>query len=193
MITTHFKKGHFVLTYHVLLGIDGRPRDEKLYPLAELQEKYADLFEKHVKKYAGRESTLTRKIPPLDCAWSDAVFLMPVHPQKICQAIATHTNRHIPTVVYFTIDTSTLDQHRLAVRMFETEQFDLEEMQLLSDAEHRVSTEVPDRTIAYLKKFRDFKSEQDRPKWIMYVPHIFHRGSIEVRNLELQYTTPCAP
>lgn len=182
-----------MLTYHVLLGIDGRPRDEKLYPLAELQEKHADLFERHVGKYRGRESTLVREIPPLGCAWQEAVFLMPVHPQKICQAIATHTNRHIPTVAYFTIDTSTLDQRRLAVRMFETDQYDLEEVRLLSDIEPRVPTEVPDRTIAYLKKFRDFKSEQDRPKWVMYVPHIFHRGSIDVQTLELQYTTPCAP
>jgi hypothetical protein len=175
------------------MEIEGRPRDEKIYPLSELATLHPDLHQRHNKKYLGREHVPQREIPPLNCCWTDVVFLFPIHPQIMCQTIATCTNRNVPSVSFFEIDTESLPSAYLAVRLFENEKFDLDETVIYNPATMKISDQVPKRTIQYLQLFRNYTSDSERPRWLMYVPHFFYKGSIDVSDLENNSTTPCQP
>ena len=59
-----------------------------LYPLNQLRTRHPAIYDAHVQKYAGREQTLERRIPLLDCCWTAVLLTSPIHPAAIFRALA---------------------------------------------------------------------------------------------------------
>lgn len=66
--------------YH---GIPDDMEGTELIPLNKIFEKRADLHEKYLEKYKGREEILEFRIPLLGCLWYDVVQLLPLHPRQL--------------------------------------------------------------------------------------------------------------
>lgn len=50
----------------------------RLLPLNCLRESFPELYEVHLRKYAGREELLLDRVPGLECHWSDVLFMTAV-------------------------------------------------------------------------------------------------------------------
>jgi hypothetical protein len=156
---------------------------DRLYPLNTLKHLAPEAFEKHRKKYDGRESLLDRQIPPLHCRWNDVLHLSPVHPALIreakrklglfwpakgrqvgvvCPEQLGMTSEN--TVIWPFNDTRKVALHTTA------EPFLPYDPVLLDDL-----SEVPDRTIRYLEE----AAQTDAPTFLFVgIPHILFRGTI---------------
>lgn len=56
-----------------------------LMPLNQLRESMPEVYRAAAAKYVGRESTMKRTIPGLDCLWNDVIQLCPLHPSQIME------------------------------------------------------------------------------------------------------------
>lgn len=90
------------------------PRGDQLLPLAMLRERYPDLHTRHFAKYAGRKHRLRERVIPLECTWTDVVFLSPLNPTVLFDAIRS-TGLHMRTVPLWTLDASQLDPARCCI------------------------------------------------------------------------------
>lgn len=92
------------------------PRGDQLLPLAMLRERYPDLHARHVAKYAGREHRLRERVIPLECTWADVVFLSPLNPTVLFDAVRSAGLR-MRDVPLWTLDASQLDPARCCIRL----------------------------------------------------------------------------
>ncbi len=165
-------------------------RGDILYPLNELKLKHPDLYELHLAKYGGREQVLAQRFPCLDCGWSDVVFSCPVHPNKVCAAMAKYRRRFVPSFPYREIPVTDLDPKNLAIWPFRNESFDSGEVipfdyDLLSEMQ-----EVPEASTVY---FNEQWKKQEPALFFMYIPHVIHKGSIDMRNYPIEHTRAREP
>jgi len=58
-------------------------RGTTLYPLNRLRDLFPDLYEREVRKFAGRESVLEYVVPGLGMAWADTVNLSALDPRLL--------------------------------------------------------------------------------------------------------------
>lgn len=75
--TTHY------LWHHVPLHMRGH----QLWPLKALAEVEPEIAAHHRAKYQGREHIAELYIPLLDCRWDEVIFLSPIHPQLLTNAM----------------------------------------------------------------------------------------------------------
>ena len=54
-----------------------------LMSLNEIEHTMPDIYQLAIQKYKGRELTMERTIPHLECRWNDVINLCPVHPSHI--------------------------------------------------------------------------------------------------------------
>src|SRR5689334_4547452 len=87
----------------------GEIRGDDILPLNDLRVHYPDLYERHFAKYADRPQRVSAPVYPLGCTWTDVVFLSPVHPAPIFEAL--HESGRIGrfTPAYWTLDAELLD------------------------------------------------------------------------------------
>lgn len=162
-----------------------------LYPLNELKSKYPDMYEEQHSKYNGREHVTRQRIPLLDdCLWNDVIFMTTLNPQKLFDARIDAGWDKIEPQLYFKIDSSTLDQDKLAVYLFKFKESNIE--RLVSDEEFvkynqndaDKYAEIPQATKDYFK----FERENGEPNiklFYRYIPHILYKGSIDISNAEI--------
>jgi len=93
----------------------GEIRGDDILPLNDLRVHYPDLYERHFAKYADRPQRVSAPVYPLGCTWADVVFLSPVHPAPIFEAL--HESGRIgPAVIkYWTLDAELLDPARTCI------------------------------------------------------------------------------
>ena len=154
-----------------------------LYPLNTLKGEQPDLYASHVAKYAGREALLTRQIPFLNCWWNDVVQFSPVAPTQIRDALITagypwkaikwfeiepehHRFSDQNTVLYFPRKKERGD--------FSVKQDDFKPYSTKSLDQIR---ELPPTMNTY---FSETVAQGARPFPFIYIPHVLHRGTIDV-------------
>jgi hypothetical protein len=74
--------------YHFLPK--GGMKGEVLYPLNALKDIMPEVYVRQVKKYEGREKTLKKTIPFLNCLWNDVLHLSPIHPQIVVDTMKAY-------------------------------------------------------------------------------------------------------
>ncbi|MGZ0150494.1 hypothetical protein ACXJJ3_25775 [Kribbella sp. WER1] len=158
----------------------GQIRGEHILPLNQLRVQYPDLYERESAKYAARPELMATPVYPLGCAWSDVVFLSPVHPAPIFEAM--HESGRIGPVVvdYWTLDADLLDPADTCILLKR------------HDPEHK--PQPPEDFIPYsaaaaaglstasdraLRRLRTLNATEPLYPWAD-IPHILHRGSIPV-------------
>lgn len=155
-----------------------------LYPLNMLKEKFPGLYEVELEKYNSdekRKTVVERLIPTLEnAAWGDVVQLTAIHPKDLKKALvdAGLTPRELK---FYQVDPDLLDPKNTTIYLYQ-DGFDKEGEESFSQynpkelSEHAI---VPERTKEYYKeKFL----QKERPLLFVGVPHIFHKGPIDVSN-----------
>lgn len=175
--------------YHMLLRVD-RLRDDTLYTLNTLKRKHPDLYERALEKYSWRPQSLEQYIPHLDCLWGDVVFLSPVHPDRVCAALARHRCRSVPVFPYHAIPIADLNVAHLAIWLFRSPMFDPVEVLPFDTTILEQSQDIPEATVAY---FEAQRIKQEAALFFFHVPHVLYKGSIDVSAYPLHYTSPYEP
>jgi hypothetical protein len=170
----------------------GDTRGDAILPLNQLREQYPDLYEVHAAKYADRPHRMQTPVYPLDCTWADVVFLSPVHPAPIFEAM--HESGRIGPVVvdYWTLDAELLDpattcilmkRHDPELRPQPPEDFIPYTPQTVA------SLSVPSERA--LQRLRTLNATEPLYPWAD-IPHILHRGPIPVTAFRTSAGEPVA-
>jgi len=168
----------------------GEIRGDDILPLNDLRVHYPDLYKRHFAKYADRPQRVSAPVYPLGCTWADVVFLSPVHPAPIFEAL--HESGRIgPAVIkYWTLDAELLDpartcillkRHDPAQRPQPPEDF----IPYSADAAAALST--PSEKA--LHRLRNLNATEPLYPWAD-IPHILHRGPIPKRLFRTSTGTP---
>ncbi|NIK56109.1 hypothetical protein [Kribbella shirazensis] len=156
----------------------GDIRGDAILPLNQLRVRYPDVYEREVAKYAARPETLRNPVYPLDCCWADVVFLSPVHPAPIFEAL--HQSGRIGPVNlhYWTVDAELLDPATTCI--------------LLKRHDPELRPQPPEDFVPYtpetaaalatpseraLHRLRNLDATEPLYPWAD-IPHILHRGPI---------------
>lgn len=165
--------------YH---GIPEDMRGDKLIPLNKMLEVDAELREKYLEKYKGREEILERKIPLLDCLWNDVVQLLPLHPRKLFELQKElGLINEIPDYKYFEIDRATLDPQQTVVYFKTAQGEEHVTIKWLSDVNLDDLQDIPPATAGYYKSMIG----TGEPVFnYQFVPHIVYKGTVDVSSVK---------
>ncbi|MFF0265421.1 hypothetical protein [Kribbella sp. NPDC004536] len=156
-------------------------RGDEILPLNQLRDRYPDLHERHFQKYAGRPHGVDIPVYPLNCTWGDVVFLSPVHPAPIFQALHESGRIGSPTLDYWTLDAGLLDPANTCI--------------LLKRYDPELRPQPPEDFVPYtpeaaaalaepseraLHRLRNLDATEPLYPWAD-IPHILHRGPIPAR------------
>ena len=154
-----------------------------LYPLNELARVDRSAWERERAKYAGREQVLALRVPPLRCLWNDVLHLSPVHPADIVAELRAVGLEPLRSR-FFELDAAVLDAARTVVFLNRRERSSDE-----IDASQWLPFE-PDALPALAgfneasrRYYRECAETGTRPLLWGYLPHVFHRGALDIRDL----------
>ncbi|MFC1436472.1 hypothetical protein ACEZDB_38145 [Streptacidiphilus sp. N1-3] len=156
------------------------PRGEALLPLSALEQRYPDLYVRHLARYRGREHRLRERVLPLDCAWADVVFFSPIDSTLLFEAMRI-AGRPVAAAPMWTLDASRLDPRHCCVRLMRltrgarsADPGDEDDYLPLTTATLRAVSQVTDRALARL---RTLGPDEPALPW-GDVPHVLHRGPV---------------
>lgn len=165
-------------TLHHLLPT--QTRGTELLPLAQMRTQDPNLYERHARKYEHRPEAMDELIPPLSCTWSEVVFLSPVHPRPLFEALQ-RSGRTVPRAEPATLDASQLDPTRCTIRLMRhgasghyPDPADEDDYLPFTTAGLRAVREV---TVAAIERLANLGPTDPWLPWVD-VPHILHRGPI---------------
>jgi len=154
-----------------------------LYPLNELALVDRTAWERERAKYEGREHVLGVRVPPLECLWNDVLHLSPVHPEDIAaelRAVGLEPLRRR----FFELDAVALDPARTVVfanrRARSANGIDDSEW-LPFEPEALPALAGFDE--ASRRYYRECAAARRRPLLWGCLPHVLHRGALDVRGL----------
>lgn len=161
--------------YH---GVPEDLRGNHLMPLNMMTKVDAELSDKYLEKYKGREEILERKIPLLDCLWNDVVQLLPLLPRKLFELQRElGLIIDIPNYRYFQIDPNALDLDRTVV-FFKTAPGDEHvTVKWLRDVDLAEIQDIPPATRGY---YESMVGTGEAVFNYQFVPHIVYRGTIDI-------------
>ena len=161
-------------------------KGDKLFPLNELKNKYPKIYDEARKKYIGREKVMKQKVHYLNCLWNDCIHFTAVHPRKIIHALKKTGSPIKRKVKWFKINPSLLNPEKTIIYLYkplpsnqrETKKnFTGYNPKLLNKY-----NKITQKTIDYYKKCY---KEKRRPLLFVLIPHILHKGSINITKCEI--------
>ena len=162
-----------------------------LYPLNTLREINKDIYEFHILKYMGRESLMEQKIPVLNCLWNDVLHCSPIDHRIIYKALI-RAGHKVGNKEYFKIPIDLLKGIKFVKYKFEKEFFDrekkayvltIEDIEPLTIGSYRELNELPNKAIEWYKQCAE--SGKGVPLLFRYTPHIFVKGNIPIKDVEV--------
>ncbi len=167
--------------YH---GVPEKMQGDFLYPLNVLKDRDPEVYLQEVKKYAGRERLLGKRVGVLDCLWNDVVHLTAVPPAQIKKNLIEGGFGKKP-----------LSFFKIPIEMIQGEQSvaftyrhdgqgisEINEYEKFDPAKMDVYSAVPREATAHYKQC---KKEGKKPFLFRFTPHILSCGSIDIRGLEI--------
>jgi hypothetical protein len=154
-----------------------------LYPLNELALVDRAAWEREQAKYEGREHVLAVRVPPLGCLWNDVLHLSPVHPEDIAaelRAVGLEPLRRR----FFEIEAAALDPARTVV--FANRR--ARSANVIDDSEWLPFEPEGVPALAGFAEasrryYRECAATGRRPLLWGCLPHVLHRGALDVRDL----------
>lgn len=163
---------------HFYHGIPEDMKGSELIPLNKMLKVDADLREKYLEKYKGREEILERKIPLLDCLWNDVVQLLPLHPRQLFELqkeLGLITE--IPDYKYFEIDPTTLDPMQTVIYFKTAPGEEHVSVKWLKDVNLDELQGIPEATRNY---YESMIGTGEPVFNYQFVPHIIYKGTVDV-------------
>ncbi|EQC51699.1 hypothetical protein M901_0294 [Bacteriovorax sp. DB6_IX] len=153
-----------------------------------LMDKESKLYQKHAKKYEGREVLMKEIIPRLNCLWNDVVQFSALDPKIILEALAKYQPDISLKRQYYKVPIDKILGKYEAVIYDRTEPrikgdyaIADDEVSLLSHHYQEIH-HVPEQTELFWQKALESKKPL---LWFPFVPHIFVKGEIETSDFEL--------
>jgi hypothetical protein len=154
-------------------------RGDDLLPLNLIRDRYPDLYEREVVKYAEWPHVMDHPVYPLDCRWTDVVFFSPVHPAPIFDALR-ESGRAVSGLTYWTIDANLLSPDRTCILLKRHDplfQPQAAEDYIPYTPEAAAALSTPSDQA--LHRLRNLNATEPWLPWAD-IPHILHRGPIPV-------------
>lgn len=155
-------------------------RGDALLPLNMLRQRHPDLYELHRAKYQSTPAVLTQRVEPLGCTWSDVVFLSPVHPAPLFEALR-RSGRAVPDRQPWVLPADRLDPSSTVIRLMRAGAnghspgpYDADDYLPLTTATLRAVNRV---TINAVQRLESLRPGDPWLPWVD-VPHVLHRGHI---------------
>ncbi|TDD30751.1 hypothetical protein E1218_00085 [Kribbella turkmenica] len=155
-------------------------RGTEILPLDLLREQHPDLYEREAGKYSYRPQTIDNPVHPLGCRWRDVVFLSPVHPAPIFDALRESGRIGPAALDYWTLDADLLDPERTCILLKRHDP--LFRPQPATDYLPYSATTVATLSTPSdkaLERLRNLSATEPLFPWAD-IPHILHRGSLAV-------------
>jgi hypothetical protein len=150
---------------------------DTLYPLNKLRGLYPELYTEQRAKYSNRPHVPESYIEPLDCAWGDVVFLTPVHPQDVFQAISEAGFQRPQRTGFFEIDAESLDPALTTIWLGHAQERKTESYLPYETNRLKSLQSVSDYTRAY---YADCKESNVRPLLWHGLTHVLYKGEIHI-------------
>ena len=165
-------------------------RGDVLHPLNRLRDLHPDLHARYARKYRGREALMERRVPGLDCLWNDVLHLSPVHPALIRDAkrgLGLGRPEGGRAVAVIDPERHGLTSGNIAVWLSPTRAkgdmtVSAEDWAPYAPAFVAANTHMPERTLAH---YRSAKANGHPTFLFVGIPHVLHRGSIDLRGAEI--------
>jgi len=159
------------------------PRGDAILPLKQMRSRFPDLYERHARKYAGRRDGLDAPVPPLGCTWTDVVFLSPLHPAPLYDALRRAGITKRPAPEPWTLDAARLDPDRAVIRLMR-HGHDGHAPEPPDEHDYLPFTTVSLRAVSQVtvSAIQRLESLQPGDPWLPFVdvPHVLYHGSIPV-------------
>jgi hypothetical protein len=181
-IPTPGKKKNYL--YHM---VPEGMRGNVLHPLNVLKDLHPDLYISHVDKYKDRSELIEKFIPRLECLWNDVLFLSAVNPVDLKRALED-AGLHPKERKFYQIDPEFLDPAKTKIFLYR------------DTSEHGLVDLKPEDFVDYDPKalsghsvirpetadyFKESMKNGRKPKMFVGIPHILHKGSIDISDLEV--------
>jgi hypothetical protein len=163
---------------------------DTLLPLSAMadREDFRSLYTERLERYRKREDLLNVRIPPLDCAWRDVVFLSAISPSEVFDRVASILENVKPMDMSlflevrgkyqaFCIELSELDRSRLAAYFPSNEYPKQEDFLPFSEELWDRLVYFPPWTESY---YREVFASGQRPLYWNGLPHILYKGEIPI-------------
>ncbi len=156
-----------------------------LYPLNQLKDKFPELYVTKSEKYKDRPQTMQYFISKLACLWNDVLHFSPVDPAELKRALV-EAGFQPKELKFFQVDPDLLDPSKTTVYLF-AEQTRVADLQSGDFVDYDPS-KLPGYA-AVSQVTRDYYKESNEagkiPKAFVGVPHILHKGPIDISDLEV--------
>ena len=165
-------------------------RKDVLISLNEIKLVDTELYKTYTKKYFShpeRESLLLKSIPKLNCLWNDVVFLLPLHPYYVYEALHSLGVSVKKDLMFYEIPTEKLEGNKNAVYFYNKENYkgpatDIpeKEIQIIDIKSYEKSSALPSDTLTY---FTEEHKKGVSFGMFAYIPHILSLGNINVKDV----------
>lgn len=154
-----------------------------LHPLNSLKDKNPELYLSKAEKYKDREHVMEQFIPTLECAWNDVLHFSAINPQELKQALV-EAGMEPREMKFYQIDPSLLDPEQTTIYLYQ-EKASADKMNPKNFAEYNPDTLGEHSVLSQMTKdyYKEKFSKGERPLLFVGVPHILHKGPIDVSDL----------
>lgn len=157
--------------------------DTIIHPLNVLKKTHPKLFLKEVMKYKTRPEVMKYFIPTLECLWNDVVHLSPIEPKELKKALVAD-GREVKEMKFFQVDPDLLDPNKTTICLFLRE-FENDKMnpKNFTDYDPNKIKEHSDLRDDVKEYYKIMYEKGEKPKLFLGIPHILHKGSLDISNL----------
>ena len=154
-----------------------------LHPLNSLKEANPELYLSKAEKYKDRQNVMAQFIPTLECAWNDVLHFSAINPQELKRALV-EAGMEPREMKFYQIDPSLLDPTQTTMYLYQEKAGD-DKMNPKNFAEYNPDTLAEHSALSQMTKdyYKEKYGKGERPLLFVGVPHILHKGSIDVSDL----------
>lgn len=175
--------------YHM---IPKKMTGEVLISLNDIKLIHPELYKTYSKKYSDhpeRLSLLLKSIPKLNCLWNDVIFLLPLHPYYVYEALHSLGVSIKKDLMFYEIPTERLMKNKNAVYFYNKENYigpasDIpeEEIQVIDIISYPECSALPSDALAY---FTEEHKKGVNFGMFAHIPHILSLGNINIKGVNM--------
>lgn len=164
---------------------------DELLPLNYIKGLDDELYKQYSEKYRNspeRESLLQRKIPKLDCLWNDVIFLLPLHPNYIFEALSELGVSIKKDLLFYEIPIERLHDNLNAIYYYRKSNYkgpssDIpeDEVEIIQMDSFPILNALPEDTLTY---FTEESKKGINFGMFAHIPHILSLGKINISGVD---------
>lgn len=154
-----------------------------LHPLNSLKDSHPELYISKASKYEDRKHIMDQFLPTLEAAWNDVIHFTAINPTELKQALI-EAGMEPREMSFYQIDPELLNPEQTTIYLYQDRTSD-EKMSPKNFSEYDPENlgqhaVISEETKEYYKKMF---TAGDKPLLFVGVPHILHKGSLDVSDL----------